>query len=277
MKSYWEDITPARAAELLRSDVPKRAVSERHMRGLARDMLAGRWKATPQGIILDHQGRLIDGWHRMSAINFTKMTLRVWVTQTETEAETKEISDILDIGRPRTFADRLAFENYANARNLAAIARRVYAWENGQLWAQSSVPTSEELEAIVEKHKDSLIEAAKVANSWKAEGSTVLSGALAGFCWWVLIKVDSDEATWFMNSLKTGAGLEAGSPVLALRERLRLIPEGQRVAKSNIPLTQQLRVWLVFRAWELFRERKSVSKMQLPKNPINNDNFPRPA
>jgi hypothetical protein len=269
MQSYWRDITPAIAAELLKSDVPKRSLSPGHERALARDMSALRWKPSPQGIVLDHDGRLMDGWHRMSAVVRAGVTVCMYVTVTENETETKEIERILDLGRPRSFSDRLTFEGRVNTKLLAAITRRAFHWKAGDPWAHRVNPTSEELDLTVQQEPD-LEVAAGYGKTWDAHG--LLSGTAAGFCWWVLHQVDAEEADMFMYALKTGIGLEAGNVVLALRERLR--EDAVQIGRRK--LSVDWRIWLVFHAWGLYRARKFVKQIKMPTNPVTNENFPRP-
>jgi len=70
-------ITPARAAELLAHDGPKRAISALYVNKLARMIISGEWCATHQTIALDVNGCLVDGHHRCSAI--VKANKAAWV------------------------------------------------------------------------------------------------------------------------------------------------------------------------------------------------------
>lgn len=70
-------MTPARAAELLAHDGPKRSISALYVNKLARDITGGRWHATHQTIAVNASGRLVDGHHRCSAI--VKANIPAWV------------------------------------------------------------------------------------------------------------------------------------------------------------------------------------------------------
>src|SRR5260370_26326764 len=80
MQSYWEDITPARASELLRTVAQNRRLSEPLAQQYARDMSAGRWHRSPQGISIDTDGLLRDGQHRLRAVQIAQITVPLWVT-----------------------------------------------------------------------------------------------------------------------------------------------------------------------------------------------------
>src|SRR6266536_433774 len=130
MESYWEDITPARAAELLRTSKLNRSLNQNWVATLSRDMRSGHWVETPQGLVLDEQGNLLDGQHRLNAVRRADMTVRFWVTK----GVPAKMFRHLDGGRGRSMADRLGIDRYSDATQLAAISRKVFAWQNNQPW-----------------------------------------------------------------------------------------------------------------------------------------------
>ncbi len=70
---------------------------------LARDMKAGRFACTHQGIAFDTEGRLIDGQHRLWAILEAEMPVRMRVFYNESPENMIHI----DGNHPRTAADRM--------------------------------------------------------------------------------------------------------------------------------------------------------------------------
>lgn len=78
--SRVETIDPGLAKVLLEANVRNRAVSMGHARSLARDMSAGKWRLTHQGLALDRDGRLVDGQHRLHAIVLSGCTVQMTVT-----------------------------------------------------------------------------------------------------------------------------------------------------------------------------------------------------
>lgn len=59
------DVTPEMAAKWLEGNVLNRPLKQAHVDRLAREMAAGRWRLTHQGIAFDVSGCLIDGQHRL--------------------------------------------------------------------------------------------------------------------------------------------------------------------------------------------------------------------
>jgi hypothetical protein len=73
-------ITPAQALEWLSQKAPNRTLSKPLVGRMARDMSAGRWKITHQGIAFGGDGRLIDGQHRLAAIVAADVPVEMLVT-----------------------------------------------------------------------------------------------------------------------------------------------------------------------------------------------------
>lgn len=78
--SHIETIDPSLAKVLLEANVRNRPISAPHVKSLARDMMAGKWRLTHQGIALDRDGRLVDGQHRLNAIVESQTVQKMVVT-----------------------------------------------------------------------------------------------------------------------------------------------------------------------------------------------------
>lgn len=78
--SRIETIDVEVAKLLLQGNVRNRPISMPHVKALARDMLAGKWRLTHQGIALDKDYRLVDGQHRLTAIVESGTTQKMTVT-----------------------------------------------------------------------------------------------------------------------------------------------------------------------------------------------------
>jgi hypothetical protein len=68
IRTAYENITPALAAEMLRGNSNNRKLRKDAIQHMASEMSAGRWVTTHQGIAFDDNGRLLDGQHRLHAI-----------------------------------------------------------------------------------------------------------------------------------------------------------------------------------------------------------------
>ena len=244
MYSKIEFITADRAAQLLGTVERNRSRSEKLSEAFSRDMLAGEWPVTPQGLIVrlipDDNGAVIehleDGQHRCQAVRLAVKKrgpgFGVSMTVTYLEPGDPNIFSVLDTGRSRTFTDRLKIEGYANYTQLGAITRRLWDWDTGQPWLRSRQATRRELYVTLGNEEPELVEAARYAHSnWN--GPAVLPQGLAGFSWFlfrnrVMVrtrtgweKSDEDtsaDADRFMKQLASGAALDEHDPILMFRK-----------------------------------------------------------
>lgn len=87
----WEEITPARATEML--ELTRRIEERDHVKILRivrsskvalyrRDMSQGKWnEQNPQGLVLGPDGEVLGGQHRLLALIAARVTLHFWVTR----------------------------------------------------------------------------------------------------------------------------------------------------------------------------------------------------
>lgn len=115
-------ITPAQAAEWL-SDKwgEQRQLRSSHVKRLAADMEAGRFKTSPDAI-LRIKGKLANGQHRMSAVVLSGKPQTFIVMESSDE----ELYKVIDAGLRRTVADGLIGAKYA--KEMPPIARWVQAY-----------------------------------------------------------------------------------------------------------------------------------------------------
>lgn len=76
-----EFVTPEMAKKYLEKNIPNRPFSAAHAASLSRDIKAGKWQLTHQGIAFDENGFLIDGQHRLNAIILAGVGIYMFVTR----------------------------------------------------------------------------------------------------------------------------------------------------------------------------------------------------
>jgi hypothetical protein len=114
VKSRWVDISPEKAAAWLANNFRNRPVVQDVIDAYARDMSAGVWIPTHQGIAFNNREELIDGQHRLMAIVKAQRTVRMMVTYNlpaEIEGHEMTTMDAIDRGRTRTVADQLKIQH----------------------------------------------------------------------------------------------------------------------------------------------------------------------
>lgn len=114
------DVTPEQACRWLEGNVHNRPVLSPHVTRLARDMKAGRWRLTHQGIAFDTDGILIDGQHRLWAVIEANVTVKMRVFYNEAPQN----RHVLDSGQRRSNLDILRITGQggnATPKQLAAL------------------------------------------------------------------------------------------------------------------------------------------------------------
>lgn len=209
MKAQLEIITPAVANQMLDTNKRNRPLSIFTVERYAADMSAGRWKPNGQTIIIDTNGDLLDGQHRLRAIVKANKPQGMLVARNVAA----DSFDTIDNGKPRSLADVLGMQGYAYMHVTAGAARISYLYISGQ--SMSATPSRVALTDFVEGHPY-LQEAGKIVRMHKMRfPNAPLAAAL--FLGNENRNLD-DEVDAFIEGTRSGADLSRGDPRLALRE-----------------------------------------------------------
>ena len=89
----------------------------------------GFWRLGPErrAVKFDVAGRLIDGWHRHSAVIASETPVAMIVVR----GVDASVMDTVDAGAQRAYADVLKHQGQENTSTLAAVVRRAGIWERG--------------------------------------------------------------------------------------------------------------------------------------------------
>lgn len=261
-------ITPQMAADLLKHNAAgQRPVRASRVEQYARDMHNGKWMLTGETIKLDPEGALLDGQHRLAAIVESGCTIPLLIAY----GVPHEAMAVMDSGVARTFADALHMGGAQNRILLAAIVRRVLAWERGARIPNGKIVLSHsELGDRFRLDPYGFDAATRRANDVRNAG--VGHGMPAGTAYYLFAQIDEAQAKSFADQFVGGAGLPARSPILALRARM--------LRRSIDRLSSHEQLALIIRAWNLFRADTPVDKLALPKSvngmKLTEANFPVP-
>ena len=215
------DITPEMALAMLRGNAGNRKADKSRIKQYAADMKAGRWKLTPQTIGIAHDGRVVDGQHRLYAIAESDTT-QTFLVVFEADADS---FDVIDTGKIRTGNDiwRIAGKS---APNVAAVARLACLYFNHRdaTWDTNlKVPAAQVLEwAAANGHEDILRRAGNREQSVRKEIKGL--GAIPGAAMAITeiatgISVEEVYEEVFEPLVKT-LGFEEGQPVYAFHRVL---------------------------------------------------------
>lgn len=253
-------ITPAQAWNWLETcNTHNRPLRQHVINDYTNQMKAGRWKLNGESIIFDSEGTLANGQHRLWACHESKASFEC-VVVTGVDPET---FSTMDQGTKRSAADALYIddkEHYAgvNRHVLSAAAMLVYQYRQDTLFHNIRLPIGDVLRLV--KEEPDLIH-------WVKEASKT-RGQLKGFatpvaaCMFLGAKMNRPAATEFAARFHDGAGLDVGSPILTLRNRIT----------TNPPNKSWERFFIVVSAWNAFATKRSLARIiGVPRG----EDFPR--
>lgn len=280
IKSEIRDITPEEAIDLLSKNTRNRRIQRTLVARLANEMVSGRWQFDGSPIRIAEDGRLLDGQHRLNALVESETTQKFLIVSGVKD----DAQAIMDTGRKRTFADMLSMNGETNATGLAALVSAAFKYEQGARGSQifhgsggtiaAAAVSSPSIPVLMEFLRDheELREAMKGSGSLASTLSAPPS--LINFTKWRLQGIDYDDAEHFFSRLGDGAGLAAGSPILALRNRLmEMYREGRE--KGHRP-SYELGIALIFKAWNLYRDGREITRLYFKPGGATPEQFPEP-
>lgn len=260
-------ITPEMATEWLGDNLNNRPQRDRRVQMYVRDMQNGAWRLNGDAIRFSETGRLLDGQHRLKAIELSGVTIESVVIRGLPD----EAQATMDRGAARGMADQLHLSGEKNATVLAALARRIVLWEAGFIIRTKLTPTEAEMQDVINRHAN-IRHCTVYGANHRGDMRDVLPASHVAFGLWLLTQCGGEQATFFFNRLSDGIELEEGSPIIALRRRLR--KEHSIVGKYVNPnLNLALMVW----AWNAYCRKRTLTGMQVNPDALTDENFPMPV
>lgn len=264
-----ELITPDAAKSYLMSNTRNRKVGGTNYGKIKASLLRGEWKLNGEAIKIAADGTILDGQHRLMACAETGVSFQTLIVT----GLPREVQDTMDTGKSRTLADVLTLHGYKNGTSLAAAVVGIIKSEKHSLKAAF---TSGGINASVITVKESLdrleIEPTIQDTAILAQRLTKvgLQGRTGSVLHYILTNIDADDADYFFSTLRTGEGLTAGSPILALRNVLI----ANKASTKSIP--QTLIAALVIKAWNKYRDGEPVKLLKFTVGGANPEQFPEP-
>lgn len=261
-------ITPQMATDWLthRAFDGNRKINERDAIDMAKAMLRpGGWPQSPthEGLSFDEEGLVLDGQHRLRAVELSKKPLTTWVFPDMDRENFK----YMNIGRKRTAAD---FVHLPFSRTVVAATRYIHP-------VLVHAPTREYV-----ANNLSMPQKLALVDAWEHElgfwGPKIINPARKSHVPYAPLlaqvaiahRVGGQPVTFhiqgFLNGLETGASLEADNPALVLRERFKdahaYVPNKMPAAPLKGTVEARMRAWVyltkTFTAW---MDDKSIPRL----------------
>jgi hypothetical protein len=264
MKFAVETITPERARAIL-DDLNTnnyRKVADPTVRRYALDMANGRWRKTGEAIKFDVEGKLADGQHRLLAcVKAGEPFTTAVVLGVEPEA-----AEVMDFGHKRSLSSVLARRGETDTLRLAAALSLGWRWETDQLTVSAAPSPPEALEWL--RRNPGIRAALKTVSAMITE-LRVPSSSLSVFTYHAQ-RIDPAEEVAFRQALRSGAGLDQGHPVLALRHLLlHSEPPGRKRPGAAVYLLA-----IFIKAWNSTMQGHSIRYLSWRREGVSREPFP---
>ena len=239
-------LTPKKANELLAHNTHNRKVAQAKVNLWAEAMKRGEWRLNGEAIKISADGTILDGQHRLYAVVQSGVTIPILLIT----GLPRQSQETMDTGKSRSLADVFTLRGEKNAVLLAAVVSGLVKYER---WGvQSAFVTSSGWpvtngQAIqwLDDHPD--VRASVNVARGIADHSYV-TGKIAGILHYRFTHIDTEDGEDFFEKLDTGAGMDAGHPILALRKQLKLIHDDPTQGYNPRRIGG-----LVLKAWNKYR------------------------
>lgn len=152
----------------------------------------------------------------------------------------------------------MSIHGHENSHLIAAAARILIVYENGLFYVDTKRQQVSHRQVVDYATGNHLL-AFSVGAARRVARATGMQPSVAAACVYLLTLIDADAAEEFFERLADGANLPAGSPILALRDRLF------DLRRNRVVLPLEAKVALVFRTWNAWRSRRKLTTLPLYK------------
>jgi hypothetical protein len=226
-------VTPRMASEMLKSNTSNRKIRMAHVNRLKTEILAGRWLITHQGIAFADDDSLIDGQHRLMAIEASGKSVQIMVSHGVPKFHNGDINlntmDVIDCGKARSTADQLHLLHGVKNVNITVGALNMISKQFlnvGKFLGSLSVGQANEM---LELYGDGIGAIMEKVVGKISRRSAIIAALAVGY------RIAPEPAVKFADQLTSGNGIGSGDPVYALRESLISYPvTGYEVDRNNL-------------------------------------------
>lgn len=258
MRTYESKIGPEEARRMLGKSAAftNRNINKDRVRNYAADMASGNWLANGEPIILDEDGTVIDGQHRLQAVVVAGATVPFLFVAGVPRSHAKTI----DQGLSRTISHSLQMGGQKNACQVVAAARSLHQLrasvdpksDTGRRHnADNSLATTSEIEAYLADDAEGIEDFYEAMP--KAAAKAVRLCELAAVTYEMSLIESQSEALAWASGFE--GGLPSNDPRHVLRERLlddRVIIASHSASQRTIARTRVQRLDLLVQSWNLW-------------------------
>lgn len=248
IRSSVESVTPALAEKILtdsKDQVKNRNVADCHVEWLSEQMKSGRWRTNGEPIIIDDEGFLLDGQHRLYAVVMSGSAIETVVTR----GVERSTFATIDTGAGRTSGNVMSMAGEANYNTLAAVLGWIHRYEGGKMLANPKAAgfTSAIGLALLKKHptvREDVTWACTVAHSnvflRKAPGSVM------AFLKFMFGQYKPNKAVEFFELVGDIRADDHGTPTRVLRDWMVKDERSRCAATTLETMAIFVKAWAAF-------------------------------
>lgn len=262
-----ESIDPTLARNWLKNyNTRNRRLRPRRVQELTDIILRGEWQLDGSAIRFSDTKKLLDGQHRLAAIDKSGRTVQCLVVRGLKE----ESQEVMDRTLSRSYADKLHIDEEANATTLASAAHLLWRYENLAFGKDkfSKKPSFPQLDDVINRHPELRRAVTAAGNLAK---KIRMSRAYIAAARTIFIELDPKDADGFFSDLATGADLQPIDPAYRLREALT-----QNALSSSKKYSSDHLLALTFKAWNLYRKGEPCRNLSFRAGGASPEAFPMP-
>lgn len=273
-----EKVGPEQAEAFLDTMKANRKLSSNRVTMLANQMRDGLWVFDGSPIRFNDDGELVDGQHRMWAIVESGKEFEFLIIR---GVERKAMAT-MDTGKNRSFTDILAINNPGlnDVAPIAAFTQMLYRWLDGRRGIALVTSRSGSAQTVANQtlldfftqNKERIVEVSYKARN-KPYSIRGISPSVTAVAIWECEQIDAADTADFYTKLSTGAGLDEGSPILALRNYVMRAIAG---ADRRSVIEADLALALTFKAWNAYRDGLFVKQLSYKRGGSSPEAFPEP-
>lgn len=257
-------INPTVAKTMLGHMVDNRSVSPARVKRYEGAMRRGEWQVGDP-IMVNGDGRVIEGQHRLHAVIKCGMSIRFAVIE---GYDPKKTFGVVGGGKERSAKDWFSILGDKNPSVRASAMRLLNADRRGTIEnvAQTTGVTPKQLVDLRDEVCEQLDESMAAVPTLMGR---VVSRAVMVYCHFTFAEKDKALADVFMDALATGEQLRGTDPIYGLREQFLRVK-----ADRTAQMRQQTIIALTRKAWNMTRADKRLKRSGQPLRFQANEDFP---
>lgn len=246
------DVGPKEAEEGLKHRAKNRKIKEYHARELSQDMKEKNWIFNGIPICYNKKGELIEGQHRLTAIQISKTTQQFIVIRGVEE----EAFDTYDLHSKRSTADYLGMENYNYAPTLAAAVRLLTVYKRfGNFTSKEPISHKERMD-MLRKYPDLV----SFVNAYAKEKLPIRCPTSILSVTHILFKEkDAKAADGYMHGVIYGENLKIGDPAYAARQWIIKRPDTSYTLHRSFT---KFAGNVLIHCWNAWRNKEKLSSIK---------------